>query len=142
MTRFVTTVLVATLLHAVACILMPPFEFADTRPACFFFAFVSGLMVFPVLLGALLFPLRGALRRLMPGSTPRTHALAAGLVLFAVVAAMIAPRQLAGLPVKPHQQSYLHMWAFWLLLAVAVNVSFFWPFAPPARSLSPQSPPR
>jgi hypothetical protein len=39
--RFIITVLVATLLHAVACILLPPFEFAATRPACFFFAFTG-----------------------------------------------------------------------------------------------------
>ena len=50
MIRFIISVLVATLLHAVACILVPPFEFAATRPACFFFAFVSGLMAFPILL--------------------------------------------------------------------------------------------
>jgi hypothetical protein len=140
MIRFVITVLVATLLHAVACILVPPFEFAATRPACFFFAFVSGLLAFPVLLAVVLLPLRGGLRRFMPGCAPRTHAVVAGLVLFVLVGAMIAPRQLAGVPVKPYQQSYLHKWAFWLLLAVAVDVSYFWPFGLRARSLSPQRP--
>src|SRR5688572_18474544 len=54
MKRFIVAVLVATLLHAVACILVPPFEFAPTRSACFFFAVVSGLMVFPVILALLL----------------------------------------------------------------------------------------
>ena len=136
MIRFMVTVLVATFLHAVACILMPPFEFAPTRTACFFFAFVSGLMAFPIVLAVLLFPLRGGLRRFMPGSTQRTHAVAAGLVLFVLVAAMILPRHLAGVPVKPYQQSYLHMWTFWLLLALAVDVSFFWPFGAPSRASS------
>ena len=133
MTRFVLTVLVATLLHAVACILMPPFEFGPSRVTGFFLALVSGLMMFPVMLAVVLLPLRGGLRRLMPRGTRRTHAVAAGLVLFAVVAATILPRQLAGIPVKPFQHSYLHKWAFWLLLALAVDISFFWPFGRPAR---------
>ena len=136
MIRFGVTVLVATVLHAVACILVPPFEFADTRPACFFFAFTSGLMAFPVLLAVVLLPLRRGLRRFMPRGTERTHAVAAALVLFALVAALILPRQLAGVPVQPFQHSYLYKWAFWLLFALAVDISFFWPFATPPRDLS------
>ena len=128
MIRFGVTVLIATVLHAVACILVPPFEFADTRPACFFFAFTSGLMAFPVLLAVVLLPLQGGLRRFMPRGTERTHAVAAALVLVALVAALILPRQLAGVPVKPYQHSYLYKWAFWLLFALAVDLSFFWPF--------------
>src|SRR5689334_7703363 len=68
--RFVITVVAATVLHAVACILMPPFEFAPTRPACFFYAMVSGLMVFPVIFAVLLLPLGAALPRLAPRATP------------------------------------------------------------------------
>lgn len=128
MTRFVITVLIATVLHAVACILIPPFEFAPTRPACFFFAFVSGLVSFPVVFAVLLLPLRAALRRFMPRNSQRTHAVVAGVVLFALVAAMILPRQLAGVPVKPFQHSYLCKWTFWLLLALGVTIAFFWPF--------------
>jgi hypothetical protein len=41
---------------------------------------------------------------------------------------MILPRQLAGVPVKPFQHSYLCKWAFWSLLALAVDISYFWPF--------------
>jgi hypothetical protein len=52
MRRFISTVLVATVLHAVAFILAPPFEFDRTRVACFFFAFVSGLFGFTVRFGA------------------------------------------------------------------------------------------
>ncbi|HZN65709.1 MAG TPA: hypothetical protein VFB66_10420 [Tepidisphaeraceae bacterium] len=133
MTRFIITVLVATILHAIACILVPPFEFAPTRPACFFFAFVSGLMVFPVILAVVLLPLRGALRRFMPGSTQRAHAVAAGLVLCVLVCALILPGQLAGVPVKPHQHSYLYKWVFWLLFALAVAATFLWPFGTRGR---------
>src|SRR6185436_9893396 len=103
MRRFIITVLIATVLHAVACIIAPPFEFAPTRSACFFYAFVSGLMAFPIMFALLLLPLRAGLRRFIPNSTPRTHALVAGLLLFALVAVMILPGQLAGIPVKPHQ---------------------------------------
>src|SRR5215510_15955752 len=46
--RFIITVLIATVLHAVACILAPPFEFGHSRAECFFYAFVSGLMAFPI----------------------------------------------------------------------------------------------
>jgi len=128
MTRFVITVLVATVLHAVACILIPPFEFAPTRPACFFYAFVSGLFAFPIVFAVFLLPLRAALRRFMPNSTPHAHAIVAGVVLFVPVVAMILPNQLAGIPVKPYQQSYLYKWLFWLVLALTVDISFFWPF--------------
>lgn len=128
MKRFVITVLVATLLHAVACILIPPFEFAPTRGACFFYAFVSGLMAFPIIFAVLLLPLRLGLRRFMPKSTQRSHAIVAGLALLLLVAAMILPRQLAGMPVMPHQHSYLHKWIAWLVFALAVDLSFFWPF--------------
>jgi hypothetical protein len=133
MKRFVIAVLVATVLHAVACILVPPFEFAPTRPACFFYALVGGLTAFPIMFAVVLLPLRAGLRRFLPKITPRTHAIVAGLVLFMLVAAMILPRQLAGVPVKPHQHSYACKWTFWLVLAVAVDVSFFWPFGGAVR---------
>jgi hypothetical protein len=74
-----------------------------------------------------LLPLQRGLRRFMPRGTQRAHAVAAGLVL---------PRQLAGVPVKPHQHSYLYKWAFWVLFAVAVGLSYFWPFGTPPRDSS------
>jgi hypothetical protein len=80
--RFIITVLVATLLHAVACILIPPIEFAPTRLDCFYYAFRSGLVAFPIVFAVLLLPLRAGLRRFMPQSTPRCHAIVAGLALF------------------------------------------------------------
>jgi hypothetical protein len=128
MKRFVITVLVATIIHAIACILIPPFEFAPTRLACFCYAFVSGLMAFPIIFALLLLPLRAGLRRFMPYSTPRAHAIVAGLLLFALIALMILPCELAGIPVKPYQHSYSAKWTFWLLLALVVDLSFFWPF--------------
>ncbi len=139
MKRFIITVLAATILHALACILIPPFEFAPTRPACFFYAFISGLISFPIVFAAVLLPLRGGLRRFMPHATPYTHALLAGLTLFLLVALVILPRQLAGVPVKPHQHSYVCKWLFWLLLALVVNVSFFWPFGGRSGEVRPLS---
>jgi len=85
-------------------------------------------MVFPVIFALLLLPLRAGLHRFMPNSTQRAHAIVAGLVLFALVAVWILPRQLAGVPVKPYQHSYLYKWVFWLLFALAVDLSYFWPF--------------
>jgi hypothetical protein len=137
MKRFIITVLVAAILHAVACILIPPFEFASTRTACFFFAFVSGLVAFPIVFAVVLLPLRAALRRFMPRNTPTTQAIVAGIALFGLVALMILPRQLAGVPVQPFQHSYLAKWIFWSVLAVAVNISFFWPFST-RRAIGPR----
>jgi len=128
MKRFIITVLIATVLHAVACIIAPPFEFGHNRTECFFFALGGGLMAFPILFAVLLLPLRAALRRFMPASTPHTRAIIAGLVLFALVAVMILPRQLAGEPVKPHQHSYLAHWIFWSVFIVVITLAFFWPF--------------
>lgn len=128
MRRFAITVLVATVLHAVACILIPPFEFGPSRPAGFFFAFVSGLMVFPIMFAVILLPLRAALRRLLPNHSQRSYAVMAGVVLVLLVVAHILPPQLAGLPVKPYQHNYTYKWAFWLLFALVVDISFFWPF--------------
>src|SRR5262245_18233941 len=125
MKRFVITVLVATILHAIACILIPPFEFPATRPACLRYGFISGLMAFPIIFALLLLPLRAGLRRFMPHGRPRAQAIVAGFLLFDLIAVMILPHQLAGIPVKPHQHSYFANWTFWLLLALAVDLSFF-----------------
>jgi hypothetical protein len=135
MRRFAITVLVATILHAVACILIPPFEFGPSRPAGFFFAFVSGLMVFPIMFAVILLPLRAGLRRFMPNQSQRVCAIVAGIALILLVVTWVLPSQLAGIPVKPHQHSYTHKWTFWLLFALAVNISFFWPFT--ARTATP-----
>ena len=113
MKRFVITVLIATMLHAIGCILVPPFEFGHSRAECFFFAFVSGLMAFPILFAVLLLPLRAGLRRFIPASTPHTRAIVAFLVLLAVRAAFTLPRQLSGVPAPPYMHGYLAHWIFW-----------------------------
>jgi hypothetical protein len=59
MRRFIITVLIATVLHAVACIIAPPFEFGHNRAECFFFASVSGLLGFPVMFAVVLCPCGG-----------------------------------------------------------------------------------
>jgi len=132
MKRFVITVLVATFFHAIACILIPPFEFAPTRPACFFWAMRSSLVAFTIAFALLLLPLRIGLRRFLPRSTPQTQAVVAGVVLFIVVSARTLVRQLSGEPAAPYEHGYLCQWIFWPLLVVAVVISFFWPFGAPA----------
>jgi hypothetical protein len=128
MKRFFITVLVATLLHAGACILAPPFEFAKTRPACFFYACISGLIGFPVVFALVLLPLREGLRRFIPKATPLGHTILAGAVLYALRAALILRRQLAGSPALPFQHGYLAQWIFWSVFVVTITISFFWPF--------------
>jgi hypothetical protein len=126
--RFIITVLVATLLHSVACILIPPFEFGSTRLQCFFYASVSGLVAFPIVFAVLLLPLRAALRRFVPRGTPRTHAILAGITLFILRSALILIRQLSGAPALAFQHGYLSQWIFWSLFVMAITISFFWPF--------------
>jgi len=128
MKRFLITVLVATLLHAGACILAPPFEFAKTRPACFFYACISGLIGFPVVFALFLVPLRAGLLRLVPGATQQTQAILAGIVLYALRAALILRHELAGSPALPFQHGYLAQWIFWSVFVVTITISFFWPF--------------
>jgi len=130
--RFIITVLVGTVLHAVACILIPPFEFAPTRLGCFLWALRSGIVVFPVLFAVLLLPLRVALHRFMPQSTPRTHAIVAAVVLYILPAVRTLARQLSGVPAEPFEHGYLSQWIFWAVFVFAVAISFFWPFGAPA----------
>jgi len=130
--RFIITVLVGTILHAVACLLLPPFEFAPTRLECFYGAIRSGLVVFPILFAVLLLPLRVALRRFMPQSTQRTHAIAAAVVLYVLPAVRTLARQLSGVPAEPFEHGYLSQWIFWAVFVFAIAISFFWPFSAPA----------
>src|ERR1041385_6427110 len=116
------------MLHAIGCILAPPFEFGHSRAECFFFAFVSGLIAFPILFAVLLLPLRAGLRRFMPRSTPHTHAVVAFIVLLAIRAAITLPRQLSGVPALPFQHGYLVHWIFWSVFTFAITIAFFWPF--------------
>src|SRR5687767_12975483 len=102
MRRFIIAVLVATVLHAVGCIIAPPFEFGHNRAECFFFAFVGGLMAFPIMFAVVLLPLQAGVRRFMPASAPHTHATVAFIVLFAIRAAFTLPRQLSGVPAPPY----------------------------------------
>ena len=136
MRRFVITVLIATVLHAVACIIAPPFEFAPTRSTCFVYAFVSGLMAFPIMFALLLLPLRAGLRRFMPHRTQRTHAIAAALVLWSLATAWVVAHVLSGIPSLPFQHGYLCHWIFWSIFSFAVAISFFWPFGASNRNSS------
>jgi hypothetical protein len=122
------------MLHAIACILAPPFEFGRTRAECFFYAFTSGVISFPILFAFLLLPLRAGLNRFMPHISPRAHAIVAGVVLYALRASIILARQLSGAPALPFQHGYLAQWIFWSLFVVAVTVAFFWPFGYTTKS--------
>lgn len=128
MMRFIITVLVATFFHAVACILIPPFEFAHTRFTCFFWACRSGIVVFPIVFAVLLLPLRAGLRRFLPRRSQQTHTIIAASLLFVLVAAWILARQLSGIASPPYEHGYVCQWIFWPLLVVIVAISFFWPF--------------
>ena len=123
MKRFIITVLIAVVLHAVACIIAPPFEFGHNRAECFFFAFVSGLLGFPVMFAGVLLPLLWGLRRFMPQRIQRTQAILAGLVLLGLAAAWVFTH-----PTLPFQHGFYVHWLFWSTVAVAVTISFFWPF--------------
>src|SRR5262245_59443669 len=138
MRRFFSTVLIATVLHATACILVPPFEFAPTRPACFFWACRSGIVVFPIVFAVLLLPLRAGLRRFMPQNTGQAHAVVAAVVLFVIVAVWILARQLSGRPSPPYEHGYLSQWIFWPIFACVIALSFFWQFG--ARTTTPDKP--
>jgi hypothetical protein len=135
MKRFIITVLIATMLHAIGCILAPPFEFGHSRSECFFFAFISGIVGFPILFVVLLLPLRAGLRRFMPARTPRLHAIMAFIVLYVIRAAIILTRQLSGVPSLPFQHGYLVQWIFWSVFVIAITIAFFWPFG--ARMTTP-----
>ncbi|HEV2208416.1 MAG TPA: hypothetical protein VG167_06540 [Verrucomicrobiae bacterium] len=123
MRRFIITVLVATVLHAVACIIAPPFEFGHNRAECFFFAFVSGLLGFPVMFAIVLLPLRWGLHRFIPPTMQRAQAILAGLVLLGLATAWVFTH-----PTLPFQHGFYVHWFFWSTVAIAVSISFFWPF--------------
>ena len=122
MRRFIVTVLIATVIHAVALIIAPPFEFGHNRAECFFFGFVAGLMGFPVMFAAVLLPLRWGLRRLLPGMR-RVQAIVAGLMLLGLATAWVFTH-----PTLPFQHGFYVHWLFWSTEAIAGTISFFWPF--------------
>ena len=129
MRRFIITLLVATVLHAVACIIAPPFEFGHNRTECFFFALVGGLFGFFLIVALVLWPLQWGLRRLLP-QMRRPQAVLAGLVLLGLVAAWVFthPNTL------PHQHGFYVYWLAWSIFAVAATISLFWPFGTDGRS--------
>jgi hypothetical protein len=129
MKRFIITMLIATVLHAIACIISPPFEFGRNRTECFLFAFVGGLTAFPILFAIVLLPLNWGLRQLLPHATQRSQAIVAGLILQGMAAAWAFSH-----PILPHQHGRYVYWLFWIILGVAVTISFFWPFGTSGQS--------
>jgi len=129
MRRFIITVLVATVLHAVACIIAPPFEFGHNRTECFFFALGGGLFGFSLMFALVLLPLQWGLRRLVPRHMRRTQAVLAGLVLLGLVSAWACTH-----PTLPHHHGFYVRWLAYSILALAATISFFWPFGIGGRS--------
>src|SRR5687767_2082554 len=130
MKRFIITVLVLTVLHAVACIIAPPFEFGRNRTECFFFALGGGLSAFSLITALVLWPLQRGLRRVLPPHMRRAQAVLAGLVLLALVAAWVFTRP----NILPHQHGFYVYWLAWSIFAVAAAIAFFWPFGMDDRS--------
>ena len=130
MRRFIITVLVATVLHAVACIIAPPFEFGHNRTECFFFALSGGLFGFSLLFALVLFPLQWGLRRLIPPHLQRAQAVLAGLVLLGLVAAWVFSHPTT----LPHHHGFYARWLAWSIFAIAATISFFWPFGVDGRN--------
>lgn len=122
MKRFIITVLIATVLHAVALIIAPPFEFGHSRTQNLISGIVSGLVGFPAMFTIVLLPLRWTLRRLMPRML-YAKAVAAGSVLLCLATARVFTH-----PTFPFQHGFYCHWSFWSTVAIAVTVSFFWPF--------------
>src|SRR5688572_12172054 len=112
--RFIITVLVATVLHAVACIIAPPFEFGRNRTECFFFALGGGLWGFSLIAALVLLPLQWGLRRLIPPHMRRTQAVLAGLVLLGLAAALVFTH-----PTLPHHHGFYVRWLAWSIFAIA-----------------------
>ena len=129
MKRFIITVLVLTVLHAVACIIAPPFEFGRNRTECFFFALGGGLWGFSLISALVLWPLQRGLRRLMPPEMRRTQAVLGGLVLLGLVAAWVFTH-----PTLPHQHGFYVHWLACSIFAIVATISFFWPFGMDGRS--------
>ena len=125
--RFIITVLVATVLHAVALIIAPPFEFGNNRVECFFFGLIGGLWGFSLMFAILLLPLQWGLRRLMP-QMRRAQAVLAGLVLLGLESAWVFTS-----PLLPHHHGFYVRWLFCSVFAIAVTISFFWPFGTDGR---------
>jgi cytochrome bd-type quinol oxidase subunit 2 len=128
MPRFFMTVLVGGLLHGVACIIKPPFEFGKDRPTEFFFATISGVLFTSFLVVALFLPLRAALRRSMPRRAPRIHAIMIAGVMVVVVTALTIGLVLAH-HTFPRGGNYQIWWTFWSIYVVACVLTFFWPRA-------------
>ena len=105
MRRFIITALIATVLHAVACIIAPPFEF-DEQSVSFRICFWRAR--FPRLCLRWLLPLRWGCP-LMSQGMQRAQAIVAGSVLLGLAAAWGFTH-----PTFPFQHGLYVHWLFWL----------------------------
>lgn len=128
--RLVAAVLVATIFHAVACIIKRPLEFGNsTRLHTFLCAFISGLISFPIVFAALLLPLRAVWRLCLPQRTQRTHGIVTALVLLALVAVWILVPFLRGRELPPFCHGYFWHSLFWFCFVIFSVTTFYWPLA-------------
>src|SRR6476469_932020 len=88
MKRFIITVLVATMVHAVFLIVAPPYEFGNTHLQCFASAFISGIVVFPILGAVVLVPFRALVRGLMRRTLPRTQTVVVAALVLSIIAVL------------------------------------------------------
>jgi len=128
MKRFIITVLVATMVHAVFLIVAPPYEFGNTHLQCFASAFISGIVVFPILGAVVLVPFRALVRRLMRRTSPRTQTVVVAVVVLGTIAVLNLVLALRDWTPEPHMHGRLGHLIFTLVFPLSVIISFFWPF--------------
>jgi MFS family permease len=128
--RLIVATLMGSLLHAVACSIKRPFEFGNgSRIHTFISAGVSGVMTFPIVLAALLLPLRTGVRHFWPRATQRAHGIVAAVALLALVGIWIGVRFVSGIVLPAYCHGYFWHSAFWVSFVIAVVASFCWPLA-------------
>src|SRR5689334_16611387 len=128
MKRFIITVLVATMVHALFLIIAPPYEFGNTRLQCFAGAFISGIVVFPILGAVVLLPFRALVHRLMRRSSPKTQTVVVAAVVLSIIAILNLVLALRHWTPEPHMHGRLGHLIFTLVFPLSVIIAFFWPF--------------
>jgi hypothetical protein len=128
MKRFFITVLVATMVHAVFLVIAPPYEFGNTRLQCFASAFISGIVIFPILGAVVLVPFRAIVRRLMRRTSPRSQTVVVAAIVLSIIAVLNVVLALRNWTPEPHMHGRLGHLIFTLVFPLSVIISFFWPF--------------
>ena len=139
MQRFVITILVATLVHAIFLIVAPPYEFGHTRLQCFISAFISGITGFPVLGALILLPSRALVRRLMPQQSQKTQTVVVASVVLSGIAIWYFILVKRDWTPPPHMHGLIGHCTFMFVFSLSVITCFFWPFGQDARRVEARS---